>query len=339
MVVDTAPLEGSRSAPATPPAAPEDLGNDIDSLLEAGLGFRKAVPPKGAEAPADDLEDDDADDQLDLEDDDEDLEPEGEDSSAESQPPARQPAPGEGVQPEQLDTWAEAVRTNARRISQIPTPHRAEAITRALEMERTNAIEERNQVAYAAIRQADEIAYQRGLAHGATVGQLESQFAELDDFSDEEYGAWARKPENRTLARQYQQWTEADRPALQPPAQQAPTVTDAIPLIAPLLINELKAVPGVFEQLEARNSDGRYNAATPQAFAQLIRDAVEVLAGLAAKSPAEDPQTRLAAQRRREGAATRRKLPKPDVAEGQRAKNGLSNDINELIRQGLGFSS
>lgn len=330
-------VQGTTGGSASP--EPKDLGNDLESLLEAGLGLTRAATATG-EAPDDTDEDLEPDDQLDLEEDSEeedDLEPEDGAPTGEQEPPARQ-QPGDEVTPEKLDGWAEAVRTNARRLSEVPTAHRAEAITRAILREREAVIQERNQIAVQAVQQAGEIAYSRGLAHGAAVGQLESQFAELDEFSDEEFGSWARRQENRTLARQYQQWLDAGRPDLKPPADQPVAPEQAITMVAPVLVQELRAVPGLVEKLNERSGNGRY-AYTPEGFTNLIRDVVEVLGGgLAQAKSAEDPQVAREAARRREAAATRKRLPRPDVSEGQKRKSALPNDIDALVRMDLGLS-
>lgn len=309
-------------APGSIETAPEASPSDYGNLLEA------AIIEAGSEKPAEELED------LDIDDTDEDEDEEESEDDADDDDDSDEIEASQEAEPKDdpIDQWAEKLRANPKRLSQIPIEQRQQVVARALTrtVEATQA--EERELARNALPLLIAKVREEALKEFEATSKATSEFEEIQALEDDdprEFAEFAKDPKNASRMRRYYEYKESGRIEKETgiDADMRRELSEAQ--------RHIEANPEVLRRLQARaQRRADMYANTAAGAARLIRDVPLVLAEIEQEKAREDTTAQSTVARRKAAAEKRKSLPKPETGEARGRKQPLPTNVNDLIAVG-----
>lgn len=310
--------------------APEDREEEPEESEEPEEPEDEVEPPAAEdddEPPEDEDFDEDEDEDADAEDGDD--EP---DESREAQRPDRPYTEAEWKALLDEGKYAEAFLLDPRRVSEIPSRQRQQAIASA-----------HQELQKDAFRKGAEAMFLRMQEHMQREGELRSLVAEKDGLAEYDRDAfldWQREHPDEAAryfqAKRYFDTQGTENPEPMPeaaaPPQQQPAPGQDIQAEAEAELQRLSELPEDIRQPVVQRVMAREFPLTPRGLIDLTRAIDEA----AAKARTPDERT----ERRREAAKRRRKTARPDVGRGGTNGNKANplaevDDVDELLNMGV----
>lgn len=314
-VAEARGTQGSTGASATPaPAVQSDSLDDI--LTDAFVG-----ESQGEEEPED--EESLLDEAL-PEDEEVTEEPEEEDDAAAASVATPEEDP-------KLTRWADALRQNPKRLTQIPNEHRVAAIDLALKRVHEATVAEWQGEAEKHIPNLIQQAYEKGYNEGSTQGRDAATFRELEALEEEDPQAFLEITRNDPAkARRFYEWKETGKVEQETGVNaELRREVDAMkatltPEATAILRENAQRNPGIY----------RFDAAGS---ARFLRDAQAALHQSANEKTRKELEARAEAERRKKAAEARKRLPKPESDDRSGKPAVTSGSVSDLISAGWGF--
>lgn len=312
-VAEARGTQGNPGATATPdPAVQSD--SLVDILTDAFVS-----ESQGEEEPEDEILDDDL-----PEDEEASEEPDEEEDAAAASATDSQEDP-------KLTRWADALRQNPKRLTQIPNEQRVAAIDLALKRTVEATVAEWQGEAEKHIPNLIQQAYEKGFNEGSTQGRDAATFRELEALEEEDPQAFLEITRNDPAkARRFYEWKETGKVEQETGVNaELRREVDAMkasltPEATAILRENAQKNPGIY----------RFDAAGS---ARFLRDAQAALHQSANEKTRKELEARAEAERRKKAAEARKKLPKPESDDRTGKPPVSGGSVTDLITAGWGF--
>lgn len=302
------------------PAVQSDAIGDIlaDAILQESQGTQEPIEEEILDDPEDTEDEEEHDEEEASEDEDTDDSEEDAGSSDTEEPDPK------------LVRWADGLRQNPKRLTQIPQEQRVEAIALALQRASAAAVQEWQQAGEETFPKLLQQAYQKGYEEARQSVESASEFTAMETMEEEDPQAFydlIRK--DRAKARRYFQWketgeTERETGVNSELRSEVESMRERVkgnPVALGFLQENLKGNPNLY-QFDAVGS------------ARFLRDAQAALDRAEREAAQKEQEARAEAQRRQRAAEKRKSLPKPDSEHGKHRPPQPVGSVSDLIAAG-----